>query len=417
MTLTVAKPAKSTAKQFETLKDHLTQFAKLLFGLHAHHLREELEEAAKTENVVVGDTKAVLKVINQRYDVLAEHSEKVFELLNALKASNSPSYLPAYKMAYDEINAFAYDIRFHDDYSSSTSGTIEPENVCLNFLYSVIGEQLIRPSISKLLSENLPDFNAAFNLPDSFTDTKTYIAKALYEMELMLTEKIKKMDYYNLPRALEKFNSLRYKYENKPKEALILLDKYFEAMQVVYALSETALEDGDDDLVNEEGEFKDKVLWEMNNDLRYMYDVIHQFFTEDESDYFTQKQDKSVLDILDVDIEEEANDVPFTIPEKTTLDKTLTTPNINFILEMLEALKITVNGKAEVSERKKSALRGVVEASLEKNLLPPKSINASCIMIASQIGLELRSKLNSTYTSKTYREKALRYIEQYHKTE
>ncbi len=81
-----------------------------------------------------------------------------------------------------------------------------------------------------------------------------------------------------------------------------------------------------------------------------------------------------------------------------------------FIMNMLEEMSITVNGKSQLGPRKKGALRGIVEALKEKNILPQLSINCLCALVADKIGLELKSKLDFSETSNAFRKKAIRYI-------
>ena len=77
---------------------------------------------------------------------------------------------------------------------------------------------------------------------------------------------------------------------------------------------------------------------------------------------------------------------------------------------MLEDLSITLNGKSQLGDRKKSALRGIVEAALEKNILPQRSIHFLCSLIADKIGLSMPSKLDSSDVSDEFQEKASKYI-------
>ena len=81
-----------------------------------------------------------------------------------------------------------------------------------------------------------------------------------------------------------------------------------------------------------------------------------------------------------------------------------------FILDMLESLGITVNGKASVSERKKGAIRGIVIALRDNNILPQISLESLIKYIAAKIGLEINSKLDSTKISDDFEKKARKYI-------
>lgn len=95
---------------------------------------------------------------------------------------------------------------------------------------------------------------------------------------------------------------------------------------------------------------------------------------------------------------------------KDTFDSILTQPKQDFILKMLEDLSITTDGKPVVGNRNKSALLGIVQALLEKCILPKKSEFVLCKLIGSKIGLELTTKLGQSFTSKEMRKSALIYI-------
>ena len=81
-----------------------------------------------------------------------------------------------------------------------------------------------------------------------------------------------------------------------------------------------------------------------------------------------------------------------------------------FILDMLESLGITVNNKAALSERRKGAIRGVVIALRDNNILPLISLESLIKYIAAKIGLEINSKLDSTKISDDFEKKARKYI-------
>jgi hypothetical protein len=81
-----------------------------------------------------------------------------------------------------------------------------------------------------------------------------------------------------------------------------------------------------------------------------------------------------------------------------------------FILDLLEDLSITVNGISQLSDRRKGAVRGVVEALLENNVAPNLSIEILCRIIANKISLPLNSKLNFTNISQHYQATATAYI-------
>jgi hypothetical protein len=88
----------------------------------------------------------------------------------------------------------------------------------------------------------------------------------------------------------------------------------------------------------------------------------------------------------------------------------INTDNQTYILTMLEDLSITKDGVSILSERKKSALRGIVEALKEKCLVPEIGIDKLCKIIGDKIQLEINSKLDFSTTSQDFKKKALQYM-------
>lgn len=93
-----------------------------------------------------------------------------------------------------------------------------------------------------------------------------------------------------------------------------------------------------------------------------------------------------------------------------TLSSLMSEKNEVFFLKMLEDMSITINGKSNLSERRKGVIRGIVEASIEKNILPQMSLDSLCRLVADKIGLELKAKLDYSDTSEKNKKAALRYI-------
>lgn len=84
-----------------------------------------------------------------------------------------------------------------------------------------------------------------------------------------------------------------------------------------------------------------------------------------------------------------------------------------YVYDLLEHFG-AINSKriATLTQRKKGVLRGVVEALLDKKILPQVGLHDLCFSIAKDIGLELKSKLDyHSITKKTHIE-AKEYIEQ-----
>ena len=102
--------------------------------------------------------------------------------------------------------------------------------------------------------------------------------------------------------------------------------------------------------------------------------------------------------------------IPF--EEEITFKTILSTPQKQtYVLQLLEDLSITVNGKYALSPKRKGAIRGVVEALREKNIVPNLSLEELNNAIASKINLELKSKLDWSKTSDDYKMKTFKYIE------
>ena len=82
----------------------------------------------------------------------------------------------------------------------------------------------------------------------------------------------------------------------------------------------------------------------------------------------------------------------------------------DYILKLLEDLSITNNGVSIVSQRKKSVIRGVVEALRDACIFPNKDLHSLCLIIGEQIGLEIKSKLEKNYTSDESKKSVKQYM-------
>jgi hypothetical protein len=93
------------------------------------------------------------------------------------------------------------------------------------------------------------------------------------------------------------------------------------------------------------------------------------------------------------------------------LDDIIPEDKIKFILQLLEDLGITVDGKYILGDKKKSAIRGVVEALRKKNLIPNIGLEKINHIVAVRINLDLKSKLDVSDTSKLYKKLTLEILE------
>ncbi len=100
----------------------------------------------------------------------------------------------------------------------------------------------------------------------------------------------------------------------------------------------------------------------------------------------------------------------FLIEETNTFKTFVNQEKQDYILKLLEDLSITVGGKSVLSIRKKGALRGVVEALREENILSQIGIDKLCRIIAKEIDLELKSKLDFSDVSQKFQKDAKQYI-------
>ena len=121
-----------------------------------------------------------------------------------------------------------------------------------------------------------------------------------------------------------------------------------------------------------------------------------------------------IINVINALIKNKKSNKEYDIKEnKTPYNFKDLVPDINrqkYILNILEGLSITANGKFNLSSKRKGALRGVVEALRENNIISNLSLEKLNYAIASVIKMSLRSKLDWSKTSDDYKNKALEYI-------
>lgn len=239
--------------------------------------------------------KAVKTVLNKSYNEFRKLSDSLFNNLDELKKVSQENYLIGFTSAYEKLKEFLNKDDFIDcEGSLNDLYDKRQNNPCYYGFLSVRNmafNKVIKGILDELLIERLNDFDAAFKLPTSFNDTIEYITKGFYEIESMMDGKIIKMKYFNIPRAVEKFNSLRNKYENKPKDSLLYLDKFYTISQQIYY----QIDQGD---FKNTDAFEDETFMKSWNELCFFYDTLQNLFTKDEIDYLAPTGAKKVLDIL-----------------------------------------------------------------------------------------------------------------------
>jgi hypothetical protein len=239
--------------------------------------------------------KAVKTVLNKSYSGFRKLGDNLYNNLDELKKISRENYLIGFASVYEKLNDFSIKDKFNDSEDSLSyfynDRHKDPYFYCLLSIKSMVYKGVLKVISDELLINRLADYDAAFKLPTSFNETAEYIKKGFYEIESMMMGKIIKMKYFNIPRAIEKFNSLRNKYENKPKDSLLLLDKYFTiAQQIYYQIDGGEFENSD--------AFENEVFMKSWNELCFFYDTMQNLFTQAELDYLVPTGATRVLDIL-----------------------------------------------------------------------------------------------------------------------
>lgn len=243
--------------------------------------QEKVTKSAFNENT----TKTLNEFIQLRDDILS--------LLKSLKKESEKDYLIGFSETYNIIIKLVYNDNFSnpEDYFGFTS---DGKGGMIYYILTIrheIYKQVFKKIVDTLIIKYIDDFDSAFKLPTSYNDTIEYINEGFYELESMMEGKILQMKYFNIPRAIEKFNSLRNKYINKPKESLLLLDKYFNISQQIY----NQIDQGE--FENAEA-FEDQIFIKTWNELSFFYDNMQSLFTKAEVDYLNPTGATKVLDIL-----------------------------------------------------------------------------------------------------------------------
>ncbi len=137
---------------------------------------------------------------------------------------------------------------------------------------------------------------------------------------------------------------------------------------------------------------------------RFRYTELLKEFLMIEADFL--KETMTIRNILP------APQIPPKLDLTPTFENIVSREHQIFITQMMEDLCITFNGKSVISERKKGAIRGIVEALKESRILPDKSLESLCRIIGKKINLDINSKLDFSNISEKYRKEACLYIAQ-----
>jgi hypothetical protein len=255
----------------------------------------------------------------------------------------------------------------------------------------------------------------------NFFDTKSVYDKKDYgvtEISVLLNKMILKKKLYNKARKAQmRFFSHFEKYR-------LPMDIHFKNIQedfkTIFSLSLKYLQD-----ILDDSEPSNKIIFLQSRikEIKQREINLRQF----EDDYEYSPDDYKYSNLLKQFFEVEADFIKetlvinnFIIPQVSQtklieskdekLIDVIDNAKLSYILKMLEELAITNNGKSILSERRKGAIRGIVESLRENSILPNINLDKLCKLIADEIGLKLTSKLDFSSTSNDYNKKANEYI-------
>ena len=385
----------------------VTNFVEKTENLDIEIIRAEIAALTDSSKKAKDIDKAVESLKNKYLKEFKYLSDEIIENLNTLKKQSQEVYLTAFKNTYDTISEINYNSKFNDSSSTSTTfydiRTKDPGIYALITICNALANQIFKPLSNSLIIDRSKDFCTTYNLPENFSDLKKYIKNGLYEIERFMDGNSKEIKYFNIPRAVEKFSSVRFLFENNPKECFKLLDKYCGIIHNFAYLMDHS------EFANE-NPFDSEIYTIIFNEISTFSGNMQELFTPEEIEEMEPEPAK-VLDVFEnVETEEQEEKKSEIKNSKETFDSILTKEKQVFILTMLEDLGITVNGIAKLSERRKGAIRGIVEALKENSVLPNKSLEILNGIIATAIGLELKSKLDFSKTSNEFYKKANKYI-------
>lgn len=137
----------------------------------------------------------------------------------------------------------------------------------------------------------------------------------------------------------------------------------------------------------------------------FKYAKLFKEFLQIEADFIRETKDIDLPPLLKAPS-------PYLLPDSQpqNFESLVSEDKAAFIMKMLEDLSITLNGKSQLSERRKGALRGIVEALKENDILPNRSLETLNKLVADKIGLTLKSKIDWSKTSDLYLAKGKKYI-------
>lgn len=202
--------------------------------------------------------------------------------------------------------------------------------------------------------------------------------------------------YYGLPKEMMEFNYREYledHLESMINKLEVYLKKAEQNKGILYLqsrLKQMRLRNLD---------YRKYRFTDQHNKIKTKYSERLKAYLEIESDFFKETKDIHVI---------YTNNNLTT--EKENFDTIFPNDKAGIVLNLLEELKITVNGEVKLSSRCKSALRGIAEALIDSNIAPKLNLEKIYMAIAKKINFEIRSKLDESKISREYRKKATSYL-------
>lgn len=143
-----------------------------------------------------------------------------------------------------------------------------------------------------------------------------------------------------------------------------------------------------------------------NDDLKYS--TLFKEFLEIETDFINNVKDIDPLPALTYTPKKQ---ILLSAPTNKTFDETFPGEKGQFVMQLLEDLSITIDGKAQLGAKKVGAIRGVVEALRESHIAPQLNLNSLYCMVADKIGTQIKSgKIDASRTSEEFLKQAKQYI-------
>ena len=270
-----------------------------------------------------------------------------------------------------------------------------------------IGEAIYIQNMARRANEKFVE--AAQDHFDDYSDMEEFINEIPAILNHMVYDKVSYVNtqlfgnpfmdeiwYYGLPKEMMEFNYREY-LEDHLESMINKLEVYFkEAEQnkgILYLqsrLKQMRLRNLD---------YQKYRFTDQHNKIKTKYSERLKAYLEIESDFFKETKDIPVI---------YANNNLTT--EKENFDTIFPNDKAGIVLNLLEELKITVNGEVKLSSRGKSALRGIAEALIDNNIAPKLNLEKIYMAIAKKINFEIRSKLDESKISRDYRKKATAYL-------